>query len=211
MPRPSRLLRSAGLAAAVAIVAVACGDRSGKVLDEPVFPPPVTTVAVSSLPSGSIPPDTAPALPSAPMELVAPWVDGTPIPDRHTCAGAGVSPALTWTNVPAGTVELAVSVIDEDADGFVHWIVYAITPVTPGLVEGQIPAATFQWPNSSGSPDWSAPCPPDGETHRYRFTVYALNQQLEAADDAPATELLSILNAISIAQASVSGVASGGG
>ena len=37
------------------------------------------------------------------------------------------------------------------------------------------------------------------------FTLYALNQQLEAADDAPATEVVSMLNLTAIDQSSVSG------
>lgn len=81
--------------------------------------------------------------------------------------------------------------------------------MAPELNEGQLPEAAFEWPNSSGQAAWFAPCPPDGETHRYQFTVYALNQQLEAADDAPVTEVLSILDATTIARSSVSGLATG--
>ena len=191
------------------IVCGACGDRSGKVLDDPVFPPPATTnaPAVTSVPAGESL-DTATVLP---FTLVTPWVDGATIPDLNTCSGGGVSPAMTWSNVPPGTVELAVSVIDSDADSYVHWLVYGIAPTAPGLNEGQLPDAVFEWPNSSGESAWSPPCPPDGETHRYEFTVYALNQQLEAADDAPATEVLSILDATTIARSSVSGLATGVG
>jgi hypothetical protein len=206
MPRSSRTIRNAAAAVAVLIVASACGERSGKVLDEPVFPPPATTIVATTLPTE--PAITAPAI-IQPLALVAPWVDGAALPDRHTCADAGVSPALTWTNVPSGTVELALSVVDLDADQYVHWLVYGLLPVESGLAEGQLPPSALEWPNSSGQSAWSPPCPPAGEQHRYVFTVYALNQQLEAADDASATEVLSILNATTIAQSSVSGTASG--
>ncbi len=172
-------------------------------LDDPVFPPPATVAATVPLVTPA--PSTEVA---APFTLVAPWVDGSPLPDRHTCVDVGTSPALTWSNVPGGTVELAVSVVDLDADQFVHWLVYGMSPIESGLAEGQNPGG-FEWPNSSGATGWTPPCPPVGETHRYAFTVYALNQQLEAADDAPATEVLSILNTTSIAQSTVSGIASG--
>ncbi len=185
------------------LVVAACGDRSGKTLDDPVFPPPETTLAATTVPPATVPP--------AALTLVAPWVDGAEIPERHTCAGDGVSPALTWSNVPLGSVELAVTVVDLDDDQFVHWIVYAIGIGETGLVEGQLPAGAFEWPNSSGIAGWQEPCPPSGETHRYQFTIHALNQQLEVADDASATEVLSILNATSIDLSSVSGLSTGVG
>lgn len=205
MFRSSRLARTAALAATLSTVLGACGDRSGKVLDDPVFPPPATTIA----PLPTVPNQSADTIGVLPLTLVTPWVDGATIPDRNTCADGGVSPAMTWSNVPPGTVELAVSVVDLDAASYVHWLVYGISPVTPGLAEGQLPEAAFEWPNSAGQTAWFAPCPPDGETHRYQFTVYALNQQLEAADDAPAIEVLSILDATSIARSSVSGLTTG--
>ena len=203
-PRPTRVAGVAVLVAAMALIAAGCND-DGKELDDPVFPPPATTVVATSLPSDT----QATVLPVAPMALVAPWVDGSPIPERHTCAGAGLSPALTWSNVPPGTVELAISVVDLDAGQYVHWLVYGVSPLETGVVEGQLPELAFEWPNSSGSTAWSAPCPPAGEEHRYVITLYALNQQLESADDAPATEVLSNLNAISIAQSTVSGTVTG--
>jgi len=185
------------------LLLASCGDRSGKTLDDPVFPLPATTVVSTTNPPPTVPP--------AEMTLLAPWVDGTEIPDRHTCAGAGVSPALNWSNVPLDAVELAVTVVDLDAAQFVHWIVYAIPAGSTGLVEGQIPDGAFVWPNSSGVAAWQELCPPSGETHRYQFTIHALNQQLEVADDASATEVLSILNATSIDLSSISGLSTGVG
>ncbi len=199
-PRPSRVRASIAFLVGLGLLATACGDRSGKTLDDPVFPLPATTVA-STLP----PPTTPPAA----LSLVAPWVDGAEIPARHTCAGDGVSPALTWSNVPLGAVELAITVVDLDDDQFVHWIVYALGAGETGLVEGQLPDGVFEWPNSSGVPAWQELCPPAGETHRYQFTIHALNQQLEVADDASATEVLSIVNATSIDLSSVSGLSTG--
>ena len=49
---------------------------------------------------------------------------------RHTCDDADVSPALTWSNVPSDTVELAITVTDLDADNFSHWVVTGIDPRT---------------------------------------------------------------------------------
>jgi Raf kinase inhibitor-like YbhB/YbcL family protein len=193
--------RVAAVIVAAAFALTACGDRSGRTLDDPVFPPP----APPTVPTTAPPPTAA----AAPLTLVSPWVDGAEIPERYTCAGDGVSPALTWSNVPVGTIELALSVVDLDADRFVNWLVYGIAPFETGLIEAQIPAGAFLWPTSMGTGEWLEPCPPAGRTHRYQFTVYALNQQLEAADDAAATEVLSILDATTIAQSSITGFTTG--
>ncbi|MEO6651058.1 MAG: YbhB/YbcL family Raf kinase inhibitor-like protein [Ilumatobacteraceae bacterium] len=185
-----------------ALVLGACGDRSGKTLETPIYDPPELPVVESSLP----PEPTAPPSAIMPLALTASWVDGATVPGRQTCLGDGVSPALTWTNVPAGTIELAVTVVDDDAEGFVHWVVYAIQPDQPGLIEGQLPEVAFEWVNSAGQRPFEPLCPPSGETHRYRFTLYALNQQVEVADDAGASDVIAQLEATTIEQASVFGV-----
>ena len=48
------------------------------------------------------------------------------------------SPLITWTAPPDGTAELAVSVIDPDANGFVHWLVIGL-PAEAGSVGGGEP------------------------------------------------------------------------
>ena len=201
MPASRTHRRIVSTVSLLVLLVAACGDRSGKVLDEPVFPPPATQPVVTAPPTTLAPPE--------PFGLVAPWVDGAEIPVRHTCAGDGLSPALFWSGVPTETVELALTVVDADADRYVHWIVYAISPIETGTLEGAPPTASFEWPNSSGAAVWQAPCPPDGDTHRYEFTLHALNQQLEVADDASAADVLSILNATTIARSTVVGLATG--
>ena len=182
--------------ALIGLLVAACGD-DGRTLDTPTAPLPVTTVPVVTLP---------PEVPAAaPLGLVAPWPDGAQIPARYVCDGDGVSPALTWSNIPFETSELAVTVTDLDAGQATLWIVYAITPDRTGLVEGVIPDGALEWVNTLGSTGWQPPCPPLGESHRYQFTVHALNQQLEVADDASAAEVIATLNLIAIDQASVTG------
>lgn len=110
---------------------------------------------------------------------------GDPIPDRFTCKGEGISPALSWAGVPAGTRSVALIVSDPDAPRatFLHWLVTGLPGADGGLVEGGAPAGARQWPNSGRSASWVPPCPPSG-THRYFFGVYAL----DAAVDASTTE-----------------------
>lgn len=185
----------------------ACDSGDGRSLEPPVFPPPATTIPVDSSPSGSI----AAEPPAAPLRIVAPWPEGARIPVRHTCDGENVSPALTWTDVPDGTAELALTLTDLDAPSYVHWVVYGIAPEVTGAAEGTVPDGAIVRTNSAGSVGYAGPCPPDGETHRYLFTVHALNQQVEPADETDAVEIVELLQLISIDQSSVSGVSTGGG
>ena len=111
-----------------------------------------------------------------------------PIPDRHTCAGADVSPALVWTGVPDGTRSLVLIVDDPDAPDpaapkrtWVHWVLLDIPPSAAGLPEGvtraALPAGTREGRNDWGRTGWGGPCPPVGR-HRYFFRLYALDTTL---------------------------------
>jgi Raf kinase inhibitor-like YbhB/YbcL family protein len=111
---------------------------------------------------------------------------GAAIPERFTCEGENVSPPLAWSGVAAGTAEVALVVDDPDAPRgtYVHWVLVGLGPATAGLAEGAVPAGARQLPNSAGDAAWTGPCPPGGPAHHYRFTVYALRQEPEVADDA---------------------------
>ena len=189
--------RPAHLVAIALLALSACSGGDGRTLRPPLFPPPQTVP-----PEATLPPEPTTVLP---FQLIAPWQDGAEVPVRHTCDGEDVAPALTWTNVPAGTVELTVTVVDLDAGGFVHWILYGIDPQRTSLIENEQPPPGYEWINSAGVLGWTGPCPPLDEPHLYQFTVHALNQQLEVADDAPATEVISMLNLIAIDQGAVAG------
>lgn len=103
--------------------------------------------------------------------------EGDPVPERFTCDGDDVSPPLAWTGAPSTTQALALVVDDPDAPGgtYTHWVVLDIATYVKSTPEGAIPEAGIEIENSSGSPSYSGPCPPDG-SHDYRFTVYALSE-----------------------------------
>jgi Raf kinase inhibitor-like YbhB/YbcL family protein len=105
---------------------------------------------------------------------------GGEIPGKHTCDGEDVSPALSWEGAPDGTVAFALIVDDPDARGFVHWVLVDVSGSATGSVpEGysSSPDAAQQGTNDFGRTGWSGPCPPSG-SHRYVFTLAALDAPL---------------------------------
>jgi len=97
---------------------------------------------------------------------------GGTIPQRYTCDGQNLSPALRWTAPPRGTTRLTLTVTDPDAPSgsFVHWRATGISPASRGLKAGQ--HAPREGRNDAGGTGWTGPCPPRG-THRYVFVLRA--------------------------------------
>ena len=152
----------------------------------------------------------APAATIEPFSVVVPWLDGGKIDPRFTCDGPDVAPALSWGAVPSGTVEIAITLVDDsdvsDGQPFVHWVIGGLDPAEIALAEGDTPPGALQALNFSGDVGYGGPCPPPGEEpHLYRFTAYALNQQLELADGDIATEFLDTIAALTIASTDVTG------
>ena len=111
--------------------------------------------------------------------------DGERIPVRFTCDGIDISPHLAWFNVPLGTVELALEMHDPDAPvsgGWTHWIVFNISPDITSIEIDSVPEGSKQARNSFGRAPYGGPCPPSG-THRYIFTLYALDTNLDSVSN----------------------------
>jgi Raf kinase inhibitor-like YbhB/YbcL family protein len=108
------------------------------------------------------------------------------IPRRYTCDGIGQSPPLFWTGAPQGARSFAVVIDDSLApiDPFTYWIVFDIRPDTTELLAGQLPGSARQARNSRGTPKYDPVCPA-GQSHIYRFTVYALNARVNLRSGAP--------------------------
>jgi Raf kinase inhibitor-like YbhB/YbcL family protein len=118
------------------------------------------------------------------------FAHGDEIPRRHTCDGEDVSPALAWSDPPAGTRALALVVDDPDAPRgtFTHWVAWDIDALARGLVEGE--AAPGEGRNDFGTRGWSGPCPPPGHgAHRYVFRLHALDAEIEVGFEAGRREL----------------------
>jgi len=102
------------------------------------------------------------------------------IPSKYTC-DAGMtnpSPALAWTDAPAGAKSFALIMHDPDAPlagGFTHWVLFDIPPATKDLPEG-FQAGSLGVSGNSGfrRQGYGGPCPPTG-AHHYHFMLSALD------------------------------------
>lgn len=102
------------------------------------------------------------------------------IPAKYTCdAGAqNPSPALSWTDAPAGTKSFVLIMHDPDAPmagGFTHWVLFDIPATTNQLPEGFQPGSVGVSGNSGfRRAGYGGPCPPSG-VHHYHFMLSALD------------------------------------
>jgi hypothetical protein len=133
---------------------------------------------------------------AASIELTSPaFTEGQPIPERYTCNGENVSPALAWGEPPAGTQSFALIMDDPDAPGgtWDHWVFFNISAFIRSLPEAfpsgdTFPDGSMGGKNSWGNTGYGGPCPPSG-THRYVFKLYALDEVLAIPPGATRGEL----------------------
>jgi Raf kinase inhibitor-like YbhB/YbcL family protein len=65
--------------------------------------------------------------------------------------------------------------VDQDADEFVHWIVYGIPGHIPAVGPVLPPPGAREGRNGFERVGYGGPCPPRGDSaHTYLFTVYSL-------------------------------------
>ena len=113
------------------------------------------------------------------------------------CKGGNISPSLSWSGAPSGTKSFAITNFDPDAptgSGLWHWVVFNIPVATTfdpeecrrrqgeaharGAIQSRTDVGTRRL--------WIGPCPPpDGTSHRYIFTVFAVDVEKlpDAKDD----------------------------
>ena len=116
------------------------------------------------------------------------FADGGMIPRRYTGFGEDVSPSFIITGAPKGTVSFAIIMDDLDVPfvkRFNHWLLWNI-PVTDIIPEGLPHGEVIHEPFSAlqgaawGMHRYRGPKPPFfiRNTHRYVFTLYALDRKL---------------------------------
>ncbi|MDO4543567.1 MAG: YbhB/YbcL family Raf kinase inhibitor-like protein [Clostridia bacterium] len=122
-----------------------------------------------------------------------------------------LSPPLTVSYIPEGTVALAVTVIDPDGGDWVHWLCcFEIDgentvelPKDASITEA---ATLTQGRNDFGTIGYGGPTPPSG-VHRYVFTVYALSEipKLEEGFDLNALTTQLAISGTVLSEATVTG------
>lgn len=131
---------------------------------------------------------------------------GKPIPQKFTCQGEGVSPELSFHDIPHKTESLVLIMDDPDAPSgtFDHWIAWNIPAETQNLTEGT-QLLKQQGKNSYGKKGYRGPCPPPGNAHRYFFKLYALDDVLSLPDGAVKKQVESAMEGHILAMAELIG------
>lgn len=109
------------------------------------------------------------------------------MPEEYTADGRNISPPLEWSDLPEGTRTVALVVEDPDVPlgTYVHWLICDIPATYPGLDSDirsgreMVTGSAIQGNNSARELGYTGPAPPEGETHRYIFRLYALDTKLE--------------------------------
>ncbi|MCC6984073.1 MAG: YbhB/YbcL family Raf kinase inhibitor-like protein [Bauldia sp.] len=124
---------------------------------------------------------------------------------KHGKRFDNISPALSWSDAPAGTLSFALSMIDRypAVDGFVHWLVADLAPdltsLPEGAGDGSMPAPAREIEPYAG------PYPPS-DTHPYEFTLYALGtERLGIREGASLRQFENALAPVTLATATLVG------
>lgn len=149
--------------------------------------------------------------------------DGETLPNEQVggIVGAGgqdISPQLSWSGFPDGTLGFTVSVFDPDAptaSGFWHWAVAGIPATVTDLPagagdgrEGSLPAAAITLRNDVGYARYIGAAPPPGHgPHRYYVAVHAFGSEMpDISTDSTPAYLGFQLYGSAIARAAIHGI-----
>jgi Raf kinase inhibitor-like YbhB/YbcL family protein len=123
------------------------------------------------------------------MRLTSEAMPDGKIPVRYSKDGENVSPPLAWSDLPAGTRELALlfeNITPATKEPFVQWLVYKLPPDQGGLPEGykhkrdpKEPVDVLHGRNALGNIGYDGPLGTLNRTIRYRIRLFALDRPLE--------------------------------
>ncbi|MFH1644012.1 MAG: YbhB/YbcL family Raf kinase inhibitor-like protein [bacterium] len=145
------------------------------------------------------------------------------IPVQFTCDGQNISPQLSWSDVPDKTKSFAIICDDPDAPmdrPFVHWVIFNIRGNVNELPENVIAKNFFtkkskngslrltkQGTNDFGKIGYGGACPPKGAgSHRYVFTLYALDTVLNLNAGINKSDLLKAIQNHILAETKLTGL-----
>jgi Raf kinase inhibitor-like YbhB/YbcL family protein len=139
--------------------------------------------------------------------------EGDRIPSKYTCQGQDVSPPLMWGESVEGTQSFVLIMDDPDAPGgiFTHWVLFNIPSDCRDLPEGiptqeELTSGGLQGKNDFRRIGYGGPCPPPGRAHRYRFTLYALDQPVDLKAGVSKKQVLDAMQGHILAQGQLTGI-----
>ena len=133
------------------------------------------------------------------------------VPEANSAYGANESIELSWSDLPAGAVELALIMDDPKVvelgmmpEPFVHWVAYNIPADAGSLPENLSKEAEVMGVanldgmvnglNGLGRAGYFGPRPPaNGELHAYHFRVDALDSDIDLAPGLNKADLLAAI------------------
>jgi Raf kinase inhibitor-like YbhB/YbcL family protein len=138
-------------------------------------------------------------------------------PERYKgrVVGTNISPALSWTEPPAGTAELVLLVQDPDAPRAtpaIHALVVGVAPDSRGIREGALahpsPIEGLRHGNGPlGRRGWVGPMPvPSHGPHSYVFQLFALDRRLDLPERFGVDDVLALMAGHVIARARLDGM-----
>ena len=120
-----------------------------------------------------------PMAPSAFEAYSSTFSNGGEFPQKYTCDGASISPALAWKNPPAGTKGYAITMhhIPPTGDKHVYMCVYNISPDIVNFPENTANIGNWGINTVNGKNSYTPPCSQGPGAKIYVITVYALSEQ----------------------------------
>ncbi|MCX6686551.1 MAG: YbhB/YbcL family Raf kinase inhibitor-like protein [Methanoregula sp.] len=113
-------------------------------------------------------------------------LDFLEFPPAHTCHGENLSPKISLKGLKGASIVIMVfDTSIRNCLSFTPWIIWNIPaqPVIPaGIPHGRIiisPVSAIQGTNDTGQIGYTGPCPRPGESHRYVFRVYGLDEEID--------------------------------
>ncbi|MFK0192049.1 YbhB/YbcL family Raf kinase inhibitor-like protein [Kitasatospora sp. NPDC090308] len=155
---------------------------------------------------------------AAPLEVTsASFTHRAPIPYRHATMdmGPNISPALEWSEPPAGTVQMLLVMEDTDTPTAkpAHHVIVTFAPTPRRIEEGELTAdnARFTYlPDRRGRTGYQGPRPLPGHgTHHYGFHLYALDRIAPLTDASTFDALLPHLSGHVLASGHLEGTMRG--
>ncbi|MCO4743930.1 MAG: YbhB/YbcL family Raf kinase inhibitor-like protein [Proteobacteria bacterium] len=148
------------------------------------------------------------------------FAHNTAIPSEYTCDGPGGwtaqnNPELVWANAPVGTQSFAMIYVDTDFNDWRHWAFFTSDATLSGIAKATsntntLPSSVTELESGDRRIGYVPNCP-SGQSHRYEFTLWALDtQDLGLTGNATFAQLESAANDHSLGTVSFIGISDAG-